>query len=77
MEQCLQVAKVKGLMDLQHLFTESLAAQSCPALCNRMDCNLPGSAVHGILQASVLVNSECCFEGLSLKLHYLEPDENS
>ena len=54
MEQCLQVAKVKGLMDLQHLFTESLAAQSCPALCNRMDCNLPGSAVHGILQASVL-----------------------
>ena len=57
MEQCLQVAKVKGLMDLQRLFKrkkESLVTQSCPTLCNRMDCNLPSSAVHGILQASVL-----------------------
>ena len=23
-------------------------AQSCPALCNSMDCNPPGSSVHGI-----------------------------
>ena len=28
--------------------------QSCPTLCNLMDCSLPGSAVHGILQAKVL-----------------------
>ena len=26
-------------------------AQSCPTLCNPMDCSLPGSSVHGILQA--------------------------
>ena len=26
-------------------------AQSCPTLCNPMDCNLLGSSVHGILQA--------------------------
>ena len=31
-----------------------LVAQSCPALCNSMDCNLPGSSVHGIFQARIL-----------------------
>ena len=28
--------------------------QSCPTLCNSMDCSLPGSSVHGILQAGIL-----------------------
>ena len=28
--------------------------QSCPSLCDRMDCSLPGSSVHGILQARIL-----------------------
>ena len=28
--------------------------QSCPTLCNSMDCRLPGSPVHGILQARIL-----------------------
>ena len=28
--------------------------QSCPTLCNTMDCSPPGSSVHGILQARVL-----------------------
>ena len=27
--------------------------QSCPTLCNPMDCSLPGSSVHGILQARI------------------------
>ena len=27
--------------------------QSCPTLCNPMDYNLPGSSVHGILQARI------------------------
>ena len=31
-----------------------LVAQSCPTLCDPMDCSLPGSSVHGILQARVL-----------------------
>ena len=26
---------------------EVLVAQLCPTLCNPMDCNLPGSTVHG------------------------------
>ena len=31
-----------------------LVAQSCPTLCNPMDCSMPGSSVHGILQARIL-----------------------
>ena len=30
--------------------------QSCPTLCNPMDCSLPGSSVHGIFQARVSHN---------------------
>ena len=29
-------------------------SQSCPRLCNPMDCSPPGSSVHGILQARIL-----------------------
>ena len=32
----------------------SEVTQSCPALCNPMDCSIPGSFVHGIFQARVL-----------------------
>ena len=28
--------------------------QSCPTLCDPMNCSLPGSSLHGILQARVL-----------------------
>ena len=31
-----------------------LVTQSCPTLCDSMDCSPPGSSVHGILQARVL-----------------------
>ena len=30
-----------------------LVAQSCLTLCNPMDCSLPGSSVHEILQARI------------------------
>ena len=33
---------------------ESGVAQSCPTLCDPMDCSPPGSSVHGILQARIL-----------------------
>ena len=33
---------------------EREVAQSCPTLCDPMDCSLPGSSVHGIFQARVL-----------------------
>ena len=31
-----------------------LVAQLCPTLCDPMDCSLPGSSVHGILQGRIL-----------------------
>ena len=33
---------------------KSVCAHSCLALCNPMDCSLPGSSVHGILQVRIL-----------------------
>ena len=29
-------------------------AQCCPTLCDPMDCSLPGSSAHGVLQARIL-----------------------
>ena len=33
---------------------ESEVAQSCPTLCNSMDCSISGFSIHGIFQARVL-----------------------
>ena len=32
-----------------------LLAWLCPTFCDLMDCSLPGSSVHGILQARILM----------------------
>ena len=46
---------VKGFAQVPELVTalesesESEVAQSCPTLCDPMDCSLPGFSVHGIL----------------------------
>ena len=42
------------LLCLPESESESEVAQSCPTLCDPMDCSLPGSSVHGIFQAIVL-----------------------
>ena len=34
--------------------SESEVTQSCPTLCDSMDCSLPGSSIHGIFQARIL-----------------------
>ena len=34
--------------------SESEVTQSCPTLCDPMDCSLPGSSIHGVFQARVL-----------------------
>ena len=41
-------------MDLDVHCVLCLDTQSCPTLCNLMDCSPPGSSVHGILQARIL-----------------------
>ena len=33
---------------------QAKSLQSCPILCNAMDCSPPGSSVHEILQARIL-----------------------
>ena len=43
--------------------SESEFIQSCPTLCDPMDCSLPGSSVHGIFQARVLEWGAIAFSG--------------
>ena len=38
-------------------------AQSCPTVCDPMDCSLPGSSVHGIFQARILEWVAISFSG--------------
>ena len=38
----------------KYMKSESVSSQSCPTLCDPMDYILPGSSVHGILQARIL-----------------------
>ena len=45
------VGKVRSLL-FNMLSAKSL--QSCPTLCDPIDCSLPGSSIHGIFQARVL-----------------------
>ena len=42
------------LLQCMKVKSESEVAQSCPTLCDLMDCSLPGSSIHGIFQARVL-----------------------
>ena len=42
---------------------ESEVAQSCPTLCDPMDCSLLGSSLHGILQARTLEWVATSFSG--------------
>ena len=41
--------------------SESEVTQSCPTLCDPLDCSLPGSSVHGIFQARVLERGAIAF----------------
>ena len=45
--------------------SESEVAQSCLTLRDPMDCNLPGSSIHGIFQARVLEWGAIAFSNLS------------
>ena len=49
-----------------------LIAQSCPVVCDPMDCSLPGSSVHGILQANNTgVGSHSLLQGVLIYMPYL------
>ena len=42
------------LLQYMKVKSESEVTQSCPTLCDPMDCSLPASSIHGIFQARVL-----------------------
>ena len=46
---------LKGIYVLSDRKKESEVTQSCPTLCDPVDCSPPGSSIHGIFQARVLV----------------------
>ena len=37
-----------------YIYERESVSQSCPTLCNPVDCSPPGSSVHGTLQARIL-----------------------
>ena len=50
--------------------------QSCPTLCDPVDCSLPGSSIHGILQDRILkwvamISSRGSFLAQGSNLHLL------
>ena len=47
-----QIVLLMGLV-VTMVKDEREVAQSCPTLCDPMDCSLPESSVHGILQARI------------------------
>ena len=55
-EVCLSPDQIPLSFVIPSLVSESKSevAQSCPTLCDPVDCSPPGSSVHGILQARML-----------------------
>ena len=51
-------------------------AQSCPILCDPVDCSLPGSSVHEISQARILEWVAISFSGLPLYTSLNDASEN-
>ena len=59
MDTCISTAEsldfhLKLSQHLTSYESESEVAQSCPTLCDPMDCSLLGSSVHGTFQVKVL-----------------------
>ena len=54
MRKQVETAFNKGYFYLNHAAAAAKSLQSCLTLCDPMDCNLPGSSIHGIFQATVL-----------------------
>ena len=55
-QRIVQIQSVQMWLDVQDVAwkLQVLVAQLCPTLCDPVDCSLPGSSVHGILQARIL-----------------------
>ena len=68
----------RSKIDSLKIYFQSEVTQSCPTLCDPMDCSLLGSSVHGIFQARVLerVAKNCrnfCQRSIISKKNLLHP----
>ena len=52
--ECLVPLLGRDLLSKLGAAAAAKSLQSCPTLCDPMDCSLPGSSIHGIFQARVL-----------------------
>ena len=57
------------LLQCMKVKRESEVAQSCPTLCDPMDCSLPGSSVRGIFQVRVLEWGATAFSYITMLPH--------
>ena len=64
------------LLQCMKVKSESEVTQSCLTLSNPMDCNLPGSSIHGIFQARVLEWVAIAFSNISHTHHLLPSNSN-
>ena len=60
------------LLQCMKVKSESEITQSCPTLCDPMYCSLPGSSVHGIIQARVLEWSASAFSETVMRTYKLK-----
>ena len=51
---CVQYFTIYKYLKIRTIEQEVLVTQSCPTLCDPMDCSPPDSSVHGILQTRIL-----------------------
>ena len=61
----------------QEYESESEVAQSCPTLCDPVDCSPPGFSVHGILQARILGQVAISFSRVSSRPQGIFPTQGS
>ena len=59
------------LLQYMKVKSQSEVAQLCPTLSDPMDCSLPGSSIHGILQARVLEWGAIAFSRSPLLLCFI------
>ena len=64
LEPIIQIEVSQKEKDKYHAAATAKSLQSCPILCDPMDCSLPGFSVHGILQARTLEWVAISFSGI-------------
>ena len=54
LKEASEARKTNLVSDLDQVKSKWQSFQSCPTLCDPMDCSPPGSSVHGVLQARIV-----------------------